>query len=422
LFFLIFPFALVSGPGAFIDPRTVILGNDIFLYGKNMYKDVIILYLIAVALYLKTRYKFILFRKSPMLLYGFYILFLIFLTLGIYGTSYDAINQMRLFTHMVLGFFLLLVVFSSANYKQFISFFNMLFWATGILSIFYVINSAKIFPIFYQETLYQDVEFGQDSFFRDFSTIPYFSHLLFILAFATTLLKSTLFNRKAVLFVLCTYPFVLLYTFTRSLLMATIAECLAIVILNALNNPNRIFKKSIIIISLAGLLIWGIVQAKFTNELGYYNSRIEDAKTEGANDNNVLVRIAYHQKAYEIVTRDNSLLLGAGLNKKNENEMSQIGAWAADSTLPFLLIFTGVIGIVLYYYLGVYFVLKAWRQIRLSFNPLSITLFATISFALFSSLLMGGYRWGDPFIFFPYVLVVANDILMKKEYYLNKNE
>lgn len=415
LFYLIFPIALVSGPGALIDPRTVIVGEDIFTMSKNMYKDVVILYLFLVVLYLKNRYTILLLPKSPVLLYGSYILLLILLTLAASGTSYEAVNLMRLFTHMVFGFFLLLFVFYSANNKQFISFFNMLFWATGALSIFYVINSAKIFPIFYQETLYQDVDFGQDSFFRDFSTIPYFSHLLFILAFTSTILKSVLFNRRAVLFVLITYPFVLLYTFTRGLLLGTIIECILILAIIAFYNPQRILKKSTIFLAMAGLLIWGIVQNRFSNELGYYTSRIEDAKTEGANESNVLIRIAYHVKAYDIVKHDNALLTGAGLNKRNEEEMSTLGAWTADSTIPFLLIYTGVIGIILYYYLGFHFVIKAWQQIKQSFNPISITLFATILMAIVSSFIMGGYRWGDPFIFFPYVLVAVVGQLCTKE-------
>ncbi len=415
LFYLIFPIAMVSGPGAFIDPRTVLFGADIFTIGKNMYKDVIILYLFLVALYLKYRYKVPIIIKSPVLLYSVYLLLLIVLTLSTTGTNYDAINLMRLFLYMVLGFFLMLTIFSTANSRQFIVFFNLLLWATGILSIFYVLNSSKIMPLFYQENLYQEVDFGQDSFFRDFSTIPYFSLFIFILAFTVTLLKSKIFNPKAVLLVLCTYPIVLLYTFTRSLLAATIIECVLIIAFIAYRNPGRIFNKSTIALGLAGLILFGIVQSKFTNELGYYTERVNSAKTEGVNEGNALIRIAYHVKAYDIVSRNNVLLTGAGLNKQNEAEMDTVGAWTADSTIPFLLLYTGLIGIIIYYYLGFHFLFKTWSQIKHSFNPISLTLFVTILSSTLSSFIMGGYRWGDPFIFFPFVLVVALGRLFKSE-------
>ena len=322
---------------------------------------------------------------------------------------------MRLFLYMVLGFFLLLTIFSSANSIQFIAFFNLLFWATGILSIFYVANSSKIFPIFYQENLYQEVDFAQSSFFRDFSTIPYFSHFLFILAFTITLLKTKIFNRKALLLVLCSYPFVLLYTFTRSLLATSIIECVIIITFIAYRNPRLIFNKSTIAFAMTGIILFSIVQSRFASELGYYSERIDEAKTEGVNEGNVLVRLGYHVKAYDIVSQNKSLLTGTGLNKQHETEMETVGAWTADSTLPFLLIYTGLLGIILYYYLSIHFLFRTWSQIRKYFDPLSLTLFAIILFSTLSSFIMGGNRWGDPFIFFPFVLVMATSNLIKRE-------
>jgi hypothetical protein len=415
LYYLIFPIALVSGPGAFIDPRTVLFAGDVFLIGRNMFKDVIIIYLIFVVFSLRKRWSSNLLLKTPMLLYGLFILVLILFTFARSGTSYEAINEMRLFTHMVLGYFLLVLIFSTADSRQFISFINTLFIATGILSVFYVINSSKIFPIFYQENLYSMIDMGQVSFYRDFSTIPYFSHLFFILAFSLTVFKSKDFNQKAVLFVLATYPFVLLYTFTRSLLSAALIECVIIILILLIKSPGSIFKTSTIIIAIACLLIFWIVKTKFKNELSYFTQRIESAKYEGANEENVNVRIAYHLKAYEIVDRTQSLLFGSGLNKKYEPEMLMIGAWEADSTIPFLLIYSGLFGVVFYYFIGFHFLFRTISSIKKQFNPFSIALFAFIFFSLFSSLLMGGNSWGDPFIFSPFVLVITIENLIKKE-------
>jgi hypothetical protein len=412
---LIFPIALVSGPGAFIDPRTVLFAADVFLIGKNMYKDVIIIYLLFVVFSLRKQWSANLLLKTPMLLYGLFIMVLIFLTFGASGTNYEAVYVMRLFIYTVLGYFLLILIFSTADTRQFISFINILFVATGILSIFYVINSANIFPIFYQGNLYEAIDMGQVSFYRDFSTMPYFSHLLFILAFSLTVFKSKDCNRLAVSFVLVTYPFVLLYTFTRSLLAATVIECAIIILTLVIKSPGRIFRTSTIIIAVACLSIFWIVQAKFKSQLSYFTQRVESAKNEGANDENVNIRLAYHLKAYEIVNENHCLLFGGGINKKYEPEMARIGAWIADSTIPFFLIYTGLIGVVFYYFIGFYFLFRTIFFIRNQFNPFSLALLALMLSSLFSSLLMGGYSWGDPFIFFPFVLVITIENLITKE-------
>jgi len=418
LYYLIFPMALVSGPGAFIDSRTVLFGNDIFLIGKNIYKDVITLYLFLVVFHLRKYWTRNMITNTPIFSYSFYILFLIVFTFLFSGTNDEAINVMRLFIHMILGYYFITFIFSAANFKQFIQFFNTLFFATGILSICYVLNSAKIFPFFIQENLYQEIEMGGSSFFRDFSTIPYFSHLLFLLAFSLTLLKSKVFNSKALILVLATYPFVLLYTFTRSLLGITFIECILIVVLIAMKYPKRIFSFKTLGIAFILFFSIAIIQLSLKNELSFFTERISSAKSEGIEENNVAIRIAYHIKAYEILNSSNALLLGDGVNKKHESEMDEVGAWAADSSIPFLLIYTGFIGVFFYFYIHFNFLFKIYGQIEDHFNAISLTLFVTTISFILSSLFMGGIRWGDPFIFFPLVLVVTVGNLIKKENFL----
>jgi hypothetical protein len=152
----------------------------------------------------------------------------------------------------------------------------------------------------------------------------------------------------------------------------------------------------------------------FSNELAYYNSRIDSAKTEGVNEGNVLVRKAYLDKAYSIVSENNSFFTGAGLNKQHESKMNIIGAWAVDSTIPFLLFYTGLLGVLFFFGLRIYFTMRTITHIRTFFNPFSIALFATISFSVVSSLVMGGNRWGDPFIFLPYALILTIENLQRK--------
>jgi hypothetical protein len=412
---LIFPITLVSGPGAFIDPRTVLFADDIFLIGKNIYKDVIIIYLFLVVFLLRKHWKTNLISKTPMIFYGLYIVILITITYIKSGASYEAIYVMRLFTHIVLGYFLLVLIFSTANYKQFISFFNSLFLVTGILSILYVINSAKIFPIYYQENLYLEVDTTKDSFYRDFSTIPYFSNFLFILALSLVLTQSKDFNSKALLFSLTTYPFVLLYTFTRSLLTVTLIECALIFSILAIKSPKLIFKSTIIMIVISLSIIIAIIQTKFQNELSYFTERVMNAKDEGSGDENVQIRFAYHMKAFEILTSNNSLFLGDGINKRHESEMEEVGAWDVDSTIPFFLIYSGIFGVVIYFYIGFHFLFRTISHLINQFNPISLALFTLIFSSLISSLMMGGTRWGDPLIFFPFVLVITIENLIIKK-------
>lgn len=406
LFYLIFPIALVSGYGAFIDPRTVLFGVDIFTMSKNIYKDVIILYLAIVVFLLRHRVRIPYSKTKPFILMGVYIVLLIIYTWAKNGFEYEAINVIRLFLHMILGFFLLLAVFTTANLRRFVQFFNVLFIATGVLSILYVLNSSQILPLYFAETLYREVEFGNDTFFRDFNTIPYFSNLLFIVAFASLLMQSKLFNKKAVYFVLATYPFVLLFTFTRSLLFVTLLECIIVFAFVLLRNPRKIFSKSSILIFISAIIVFLLIQLMFTSEFNYFDSRVEGARKEGKDDENFAIRIAYHLEAFNILAEENTILVGDGISKKHESRMGQVGAWTADSTIPFWLVLTGVLGVVLYYYISFRYLYMAYSHALKNPNPLLLAIIAITTFTTFSSFIMGGFRWGDPFLFFNYALIV----------------
>jgi hypothetical protein len=163
------------------------------------------------------------------------------------------------------------------------------------------------------------------------------------------------------------------------------------------------------------LLIFWIVSTKFARQLDYFKQRVESVKSGGTQEENVQIRVAYHLKAFEILDENHCLLLGGGINKKYEPEMARIGAWTADSTIPFFLIYTGIIGGLFYYFVGLYFIFRTISCLKKQFNPFSLALLAIMLSSLFSSLLMGGYSWGDPFVFFPFVLVVTIENLIDKE-------
>lgn len=418
LFFLIFPLALMQGPGALIDTRTVLVAPEFFLLGKNILKDITIFYLIGVIIYLKERIDFSLVYKTPMKWLMLYIIFLIFVTLASSGTSFEAIAVIRLFLYMVLGYYLLVLLFSATTYEQFIQFFNILFWVNAVQSVLYVLNSSKAFPIFDDSMLYREVESGVSntgSFYRDFLTIPLLSDILFIYGLTSVLLNEKVYNRKAIYATLITYPFVLLFTFTRSMLLSTGLEIFIVFIILMRFRPSKVLRPYLLLLIIGAMMLFGVVKNHFKNEFSYFNNRIEAAATEGTNESNVNIRIEYHKMAWEILSRNNALWLGTGLNKRHDSEMDSIGAWAGDSTIPFLLLYTGIIGVLIYYSTQMYFLLMSLRNSFFKVNSLIISLFSIICVSFLSSLLMGGNSWGNPLIFKEFALIIFVNYLYHKK-------
>jgi len=406
LFFLIFPLALIQGPGAFIDTRTVMVAPEFFLVGKNILKDITIFYLIFVVFYLRKRADFSLLKKTPMILYFVYIVFLILMTLATSGTNYEAIAIIRLWLYMVLGYFLLILLFSSVSIDLFFQFINVLFFINGIQSVFYILNSSGILPVFDQSFIYSEIESGSGTFLRDFNTIPNFSSFLFMLGIVSLLLEDKRITRKVMYFTLFTYPIVLLFTFTRSLLITTVIQLFLTLLVLIRYRPTVIFKSYVFVLIICGLFLFIFIKSSFINEFNYFNERFSGVVEEGAKEGNVDIRIQYHEKAWQLLANNNSLLLGDGLNKRLNNNMGNIGAWAADSTIPFLLLYTGLIGTLLFFGNMIYFLLLTMRSDFYSLNPLAITLFTAFSASIISFFLMGGNAWGSPLVFFDFVLIV----------------
>jgi hypothetical protein len=406
LFFLIFPLALIQGPGAFIDTRTVLVAPEFFLVGRNIMKDLTIFYLIIVVFYLKKKVNFRILKESPMKLYLAYILFLIFMTIAISGTKYEAIAIIRLWLYMVLGYFLMILLFSSVNIELFFRFLTVLFWTNGIQSVLYILNSSGILPVFDQSFFYSEIESGSGTFLRDFNTIPNFSNFLFILGITSLLLTEERINRKAIYFTLATYPVVLLFTFTRSLLISSVIQLILVLLVILWYRPSVIFKSYVFVLITCGLFLFIFIKSSFVNEFNYFDERFSGVVEEGVKEGNVDIRIQYHEKAWALLANNNSLILGDGLNKRLNNNMGDIGAWSADSSIPFLLLYTGLLGTLLFFGNMIFFLLLSMRTNFYSLNPLAITLFASFSTSIISFFLMGGNAWGSPLIFFDFVLIV----------------
>jgi hypothetical protein len=87
-----------------------------------------------------------------------------------------------------------------------------------------------------------------------------------------------------------------------------------------------------------------VIKKVFPNQSAYFEDRLVTAKEEGKNEGNVNVRLEYVSEASKIVN-ENSTVVGAGMNSKYYVRMGAIGAWVADSTIPYFLVHTGWIGV-----------------------------------------------------------------------------
>ena len=271
--------------------------------------------------------------------------------------------------------------------------------------------------IFDESLLYREIETatGMDSFIRDFSTIPMFSEILFIYGFISLVLDEEIYNKKAIYLSLATYPFVMLFTFTRSILFSVGLQVIIVFLILIRLKPSKIIRPYLIAFFIGAMLLIGFTKSNFSNEYKYFTERVEGAFSERQEEENVNIRIQYHEKALEILTKNNTIWFGNGLNKKIESEMGDIGAWSADSTIPFLLIYSGIIGVIIFYSMQFYFLFRCMSNSFNGINSLSITLFSILIVDLFTSLIMGGNSWGNPLIYLKFSLITYIDYLSRKK-------
>lgn len=187
-------------------------------------------------------------------------------------------------------------------------------------------------------------------------------------------------------------PIAMLFTFTRSIITGILMQIAFILLLYALVNSGRIFSqvfKVCLIVTLLLVPVYFGIQKVYPDAFDYFSERITDATTEKQNDPNVNIRIAYLEKAIDITDRT-SFLLGAGLNKKYYPELDAIGAWNADSTIPYFLYHTGWLGVFLLYSILIFFIVDGINYFRKTKDWMVAYLVSGTLTNTISSLLMGG--------------------------------
>jgi hypothetical protein len=227
------------------------------------------------------------------------------------------------------------------NYEQFV---KLMFYVTPISTMLYVLNSARIVQIFDPSLIYLEVDFGNESFLRDFRTIPLWLIPIMVIAVQTMITKTIDIPKKLVLLNIMILPIGILFTFTRSLLFAVVIQLAFILVLYGYKLSGKLIGNVIMFVILLGLTFL-VIQRIFPNQASYFTERLVSTKEQGKDEQNVNIRLEYLNQA-SIVVNQNSAFTGAGMNRKYYPRMNAIGAWIADSTIPYFLVHTGWVGVV----------------------------------------------------------------------------
>ncbi|NEU09998.1 hypothetical protein GZH53_16860 [Flavihumibacter sp. R14] len=411
LFYLLFPLALQQGPGAFID-QTVSLGNKkIFSVTDNIFNDVLFFVLLFIAIFfIKVKFpRLNNVGSSLIIIYSFYLLTLF---IGDFFSDEDRTEVFltaRDFFYIGVNFILWLSVFHVVTRVQYEDFLRLMFYITPVSAILYVLNSSNILPIFPKEIIYSEVDHESSHFLRDFATIPFFLTTIIVLCIQSLLMPILKVSKYIIFINLICLSGALLFTFTRSIIITVAIQIAVIVILKCcVDGWKGIFyalKFTLVFCACFGP-IYLIANKMFPGPMTYFNSRFSSASVEGKNDQNVDIRLRYLDKAIDITNHTNPLI-GAGMNRKYYRGMNDVGAWKADSTIPFFLYHTGWLGLMLLYSILLYFSISSVIHFFRTRDWLVAYLASFFISTTISSLIMGGPLYGSMWSFINFALYIT---------------
>jgi O-Antigen ligase len=394
MFYLIVVFALQQGPAAFIDQSIAISGKNIFLVVDQIFTDVLffITTLIAIGLF---RAKMPVNNYQGSRLLFLYLLYIIFLFIVAFASDTDPVEVLlsgRQLLYISLSYFLWLSIFHVVTRQQYEAFLRMLFYVTPVSAVLYILNSSGRVTLFNSDLIYQEIEGTSGSFFRDFATIPIQIVPVFVISLFSLVVPTFKLPKWLILTNVCVLPIAILFTFTRSILVGISIQLLALILLYIFANKGQVFRQivTLLVVILMFFIPTYLIAAKmYPDAVAYFTERLSDAAVEKGNDENVDIRLMYLNKTIEI-TQKTSEVIGAGLNRQYYPQLDAIGAWIADSTLPYLLYHTGWLGIGLLYCILLYFIIDSALYFKKSNDWLVAFICSTLITTTISSLLMGG--------------------------------
>lgn len=412
LFYLIIIYALQQGPGAFIDQSISLGGKHLLSSQDNFFKDVMFILTSLIAIYfIKIKLPSLEhFGGKMILVYLFYFVFLLAYSFATYYDSNEVFLTGRQLFFLPLSYFLWLAIFSATTREQYEEFLRFLMYVTPISAALYILNSSGTFSIFSKENVYQEIEGDSGSFIRDFATIPNQLNPVLILSVLSLITPIIKIPKWLVYVNLVVLPIAILFTFTRSRLVTCIIQLLILIALYSYFNRTNIMRRIasfVFILVVISIPTYFIAQKFYPAAIEYFSTRLLSAAEEKAADENVSIRAEYFNKAMEI-TNETSLMIGAGFNRKYYHDLEAVGAWIADSTLPFLMYHTGWLGIILLYLILLFFIIDSFYFFKQK-NDWLVAYLASgfVSLFMFSLLMGGGAFTGSIWTFMNFGLYSA---------------
>ncbi len=398
LLYLMFPLALMQGPGAFIQQDIISIGGLMPLNANtNAFNDTIFILLSLIAATAKTDYRL----PSRFFGSGLFVIYLVFL-IGILILSIlinagisDAFLVGRFFLFIPLYYFIWIRILSAATKEDFVQFLTVVCIINIISSILYILNSGHFIEIFPRESIYVEVSLGTKYFYRDFATIPILASFIFPLCILIFIRNEYVIPKYIVITNLVLMPVVILYTFTRgwflSLAIITFLALISSLILSHISTLRKLLFPGLIAIIL--VVSFQILDIFFPSELEYFTNRFVSVQYEGINEGNVRIRQEYTTVAYQILEKEKRELFGIGFTKEFYQAMGEVGAWSADSMWPTHILHTGIIGVVFISGIMIFFIGNSWIQFLRTqsiWHQLCFVLFSSLFALSFSSTAING--------------------------------
>lgn len=347
MYYLILIFALQQGEAAFIDQHITLGGKYLLSTYASIFTDVLFFMAVGISIFLiKVRFKTVSWAGSTLInIYLLYIIVLWVSSFFNYLNTDEVFLTGRQFMYIPLSYFLWMAIYQRVTREQYEQFLRLMFYVTPVSTIIYILNSAKIIHVYDETLIYEEVNFGSESFLRDFKTIPFWLIPVLVLSIQAMITPALRIARKMVILNIVILPIGILFTFTRSLLISVIMQTVFLFMLFGRKLSIKLVANVVMFATFIGLSLL-VIQKIFPSQSGYFAERLTSAKTEGKSEENVNIRLEYLYEAMH-VTNETSPFVGAGMNRKYYKRMEAVGAWIADSTIPYFLVHTGWIGVLM---------------------------------------------------------------------------
>jgi hypothetical protein len=395
VYYLILPIALQQGEAAFINQYIAIGGKNILSPYATIFVDVLFFLMAGLAIVLmKIRYK-----KVPWIgttFIAFFLLYVIFLWLRSFldfPNSNEVFLTGRLFMYISLSYFLWVAIFEAFTREQYEQLIKLMFYVTPISTIIYILNSSKIITFYDPSLIYVEVDYGMQSFLRDFRTIPLWLIPVLVLSILSLLTPTFKVPKYLVILNIMILPVGVLFTFTRSILFVVIIQMAFLMIMFGYKLSGKIIRNLVLFVGFISISLI-VIQKVFPGQANYFSDRLLSAKKEGKSEENVNIRLEYFKETSKIVNFTNPFF-GAGMNRKYYMRMNAIGAWIADSTIPVFLMHTGWIGVLTIFGIVLVFFVDSFITFTKTKDWLTCYLSAYFLALLISSQIMGETLTGN---------------------------